>query len=935
MSPTHIAVIASILALVVLALLVGLAWHQSRTTPEAGAPPEIDPRALAEATPIGILLLDRELRVLRCNAVWKDDHALGGEPIQGAPFGAVLPSLAAWEPHLRRCLDGAVHFAEEERVRRASGAELVFRWQASPWRQPDGTIAGIVVAAANVTDFAASREQLRHDRQRLESTLANMSDGYLRFAPVRDSAGQIVNFRFTDTNPAALRLLHLAPEQLIGRLTRDIFPFVDTLGIHQDALTVHRTGLPRRYDEVAIPGLDLLCNGTMWRVDDDLVMVFQDISEKRDVLQRLRDSRLRFEALSASASLGICITDALGVIVDANPTLCSTLGLTREEVLGSSAASRLSLPVRQAGNGCTPTEIHLRHSSGRDLPVLLTRAPLLDSQSRPSGEVLTFSDLTPLKLAAEALRVSQANYQTFISRTSEGIAELTFDIPVPLHGTIDEQVARLLSARPRCTILNPAAGRFLRIQNPSESIGRPIALQDIGRAVGADAFARLLADACRQRFILDDRIIESGHRAPDPAAFRLTVDGDLPSNRLARVAIVFSDVTEHILRQRAMQQTQKLESLGLMAGGIAHDFNNLLVGIMGQASLAELEIDSAHPARLRVREILSSAERATDLTRQLLAYSGRASFRFEPVSLSSVIEENRKLLETLTAKHCPVDFHLAESLPRINADRSQILQVAMNLIINAAEACEGRDGSVRVTTSTENVDDDFDTQHLVGGSVRPGPHVVLTVSDTGTGMDEALRARIFDPFFTTKFTGRGLGLSALLGIVRAHQGILLLNTVPDQGSTFRVLFPASSAPEEKPAVQAPSEPEAVMSGTILHIEDDAPVIEMMRLCLERIGCSQVAVRTSRELDTALSAPIPGLRAVFLDLIMPDLKPRDALARVRAAFPDVPVVVCTGYNEPQARAMVDFTEVAAFIGKPFRIERVAEVLRGLPAAATPS
>ena len=245
------------------------------------------------------------------------------------------------------------------------------------------------------------------------------------------------------------------------------------------------------------------------------------------------------------------------------------------------------------------------------------------------------------------------------------------------------------------------------------------------------------------------------------------------------VQINIRDITERKLFDRQLQQTAKLESLGLLAGGVAHDFNNLLTGIMGNASLILDSTPASSPDREHLREIVKATQTAADLTRQMLAYSGRGRFVVEPIDFSELVREIGSLMRSSIPRTVDIELDLAADLPPVHADATQIRQLVMNLVINAAEAIgEGKPGWVRVTTRLEHLDQALIRLHYPTGEIRPGASIALEVADSGAGMDEATKARIFDPFFTTKFTGRGLGLSAALGIVKGHRGAIRVQSAP-------------------------------------------------------------------------------------------------------------------------------------------------------------
>jgi signal transduction histidine kinase len=258
--------------------------------------------------------------------------------------------------------------------------------------------------------------------------------------------------------------------------------------------------------------------------------------------------------------------------------------------------------------------------------------------------------------------------------------------------------------------------------------------------------------------------------------------------RLAGVAL---DVTGRRRAEEVLRQTQKLESIGMLAGGIAHDFNNLLTGIIGSASFVLDSIPEDHPFADMLRNVVSAGERAANLTRQLLAYSGQGKFSVRPINVSTLVEEILALLRASIPRSIRLECDLDPELPLIDGDASQIQQVVMNLVMNGAEAIEG-DGLIRIASGISSVRAGGRQRFVLGDDIEPGDYVHLEVTDTGCGMDRETVKRIFEPFFTTKFTGRGLGLAAVFGIIRSHDGALEVRTSHGSGSKFKAYFPPSA-----------------------------------------------------------------------------------------------------------------------------------------------
>jgi PAS domain S-box-containing protein len=376
-----------------------------------------------------------------------------------------------------------------------------------------------------------------------------------------------------------------------------------------------------------------------------------------------------------------------------------------------------------------------------------------------------------------------------------------------------------------------------------------------------------------------------------------------------------------------LQHTQKLESLGVLAGGIAHDFNNLLTSILGHANLVLEDLPDGSGSGEDVTRIVQAAQRAAEMTNQMLAYAGRGKFVLARVDLNSLVTQISQLLQVSIPKKVELCYEMAPGLAGIDGDPSQIQQVVMNLITNAAEAIGDRVGTITLRTGLIRVEAG---QQPAGYGAEPlpkGEYVHLVVADTGSGMDPATITRIFEPFFTTKFTGRGLGLAAVQGIMRSHRGMLTVDSVPDQGTTFSVFFPAvaSTPPPVEPAPE--SGPARKVAGTVLIVDDEEPIRRFARRALERVGYRVLDASNGAKAMGLFRANLGEIGAVVLDLTMPVMDGSQVLRQLRAIDPGVRVVLSSGFSEHDLAVRGEAGD-EVFLQKPYMLGELLETVRAV-------
>ncbi len=625
---------------------------------------------------------------------------------------------------------------------------------------------------------------------------------------------------------------------------------------------------------------------------------------------------------------GMLVIDRHGHLLHSNPAAARLLdgGLLSAN---TDVFDLLARQLRSGDDGRSPDARAIEHdlmSSERPSGGVLYRldgdpsrsieihvVPIPDRSGRRLGTGLRLRDVTALREAREQLREQAAVLEAILGSAEQGML------------VVDSKGEMIYSNRAFRELWS------VKDADPALSESDASLSQVISQIVSPEAFLSELAalddervDASRREMVLrDGRIIE---RSSQPLLMDRTIAGrvwsffDVTAERVA-------DRERHQL-ERQMLQAQKMESLGILAGGIAHDFNNLLVGILGNADLALSSVLRDSPLHGPLTDIVDSSRRAAELTNQMLAYSGRSRFILEPIDLPGLTEQTRNLIEAVISKSARVELDL-DPVSQVEGDPAQLRQVIMNLITNASDALKGAPGTIRVSTSEREIGPEELAGYQLGDTVDPGIFVCLEVSDTGSGMDEEITGRIFDPFFTTKFTGRGLGLSAVLGIVRAHHGAIRVDSRLGRGTTIRLLLPPSVHPtvgvDGKRAERA-SEGEWVGSGRVLVADDEPPVLRVLARTLERAGFEVVTALNGREALERWAEHAGDFVAVMLDMTMPEQGGRETLVALRKSGADVPIVLSSGYSEDEARAQFDGERPDAFLQKPYATHTLLETLR---------
>ncbi len=409
---------------------------------------------------------------------------------------------------------------------------------------------------------------------------------------------------------------------------------------------------------------------------------------------------------------------------------------------------------------------------------------------------------------------------------------------------------------------------------------------------------------------------------------RLTRDGQLlhisisascyidHRDRTAGMLVILRDVSRRVRMEKKLIQAQKLEAIGTLAGGIAHDFNNLLMGIQGNASLLLFNMDPDDPRREKLKNIEKYVGSGAELTRQLLGFARRGKYEVKRLDVHRLLADGSRMFGR-TRKDIRIRLDCADDLWSVDADRGQLEQVLLNLYVNAGQAMPDG-GRLYIRADNRQVD----AQRAETLQIKAGPYVMISVRDTGVGMDEALQQKIFDPFFTTKAVGRGsgLGLASAYGIIRNHGGTLAVESRSGEGAAFTIYLPASDRPAE--SASAPRSETTGGSGTLLLVDDEEMILDVGRQMIEALGYQAVTASSGREALALFRERGSDIRAVILDMVMPEMSGAETFDRLKRMAPDVRVLLSSGYSRRGQAEEILRRGCRGFIQKPFRIEELS-------------
>lgn len=640
------------------------------------------------------------------------------------------------------------------------------------------------------------------------------------------------------------------------------------------------------------------------------------LSNFHDTNKQLNNANEETKAIFAAAEVGILHIDKNRRILSHNNKLKEFFLSERDE---NDIVGYTCLDLICGGNlpeeGCSFDQIiqggnkaRLRNWAfrGHDFDVIGT--PVFDQDGLVDSVVLVYNDITERKQAEEE---RQKNLLF--------IEELLKNAPVGIR-VFDGESGKCLLLNQAATDIAGGDIETMRRQNFHELVSwQTSKLLEVSGAV--------LADGCT-RMVETDMVTSFGkHASVEYIVSRFDVQKKphlLVIGRDITVEKQLADKNRKIEAQ--MLHAQKLESLGVLAGGIAHDFNNILLAIIGNAELALMRLLPESPARYNLQQIEKAAQRAADLAQQMLAYSGKGRFVVERLDINAMITEMSQILEVSVSKKAAMRLNLADNLPLFEGDATQIRQIIMNLVINASDAIGDGTGIIAITTGTMNCTQAYLSKVWLHDKLEEGVYVYFEITDTGCGMDRETVAKIFDPFFTTKFTGRGLGMAAVLGIVRGHHGAISVYSEPGKGSSFKVFLPAThTVAAMSPHASTPIKTSKV-SGTVLLVDDEESILSLGKDMLEELGYSVLTAENGVSALEVFKNHKADIACVILDLTMPRLDGEQTFRELQSLDPNVQVVMSSGFNEQEVTQKFYGKGLAGFIQKPYKLAELSSKLQ---------
>jgi PAS domain S-box-containing protein len=705
---------------------------------------------------------------------------------------------------------------------------------------------------------------------------------------------------------------------------------------------------------------------------------------RRVELTRLEDTRLHLATIVEFSNDAIISKDLNGIILSWNSGAERLFHYRPEEVIGQSITilippeqleeERRILQQLQAGTQIEHLETVRLTKEEQQIDVSITSSPLKDHSGKIIGASKIIRDITELKLGEQALRENEKRLQFAYSELQDANKLLmTQNKEIQLQkeemqaqneeiqnqneelqnqnqelerlwekARQDEEKVRISEARLRFALESSHIGSWdldLADNNAYRSIEHDtifgysellpewtydIFLEHVlpeDRAMVDGKFRYAIENCGDWNFECRIRRVDGETRWIWATGRHTLTDEGMPSH----MAGIVQDVTERKLLEQQFQQAQRLEGLGVLAGGIAHDFNNILAIIMGNCSLVKIDSNKTEDYIIAIEK---AAARAAELCRLMLAYAGKNQLIQANVDIRSLVNETVDMLKQTLPQNISVKYDSLPGIQFLQGDASQLSQIVMNMIINASEAIGAEQGEVRVTLSETKIKAGNKAVNYLGKAIPYGRYVCLEVADTGCGMNEEVKQHLFEPFYTTKFTGRGLGMSAVLGIINSHKGALQLSSQLGQGTTFRVYLPVKESETTEKENELGAVPSAQWqgSGTILLVEDEAAVMSIAKIMLKALGFAVIEASNGKEALELYQKRASDITMVVTDIGMPVMNGYELFRELKQRNPELPIIISSGFGNVDVVSQLPGEEIAGLVSKPYNFYQLRDVLK---------
>ena len=854
-------------------------------------------RALLDNIPFAVWLKDSEGRFLAANQLFAKtfNKPTADELVGKNDFDIVERSVAeAYRAHDRSVLESRQKDIVEEEIIGLEKGRWYETYKAPVIGKNDESL-GIVGFLRDITERKQAEESLRESEERFRQ-LSEVSQEGIAISE---------NGILVDSNARFAMLLGYELNDMIGRPIIDFVAPGNRADVSKHIAEKYEGKYEHfllRKDGSTIP-VESNSRSITWRGKTMRVTVLLDLSERKRAEDQLQESQLRYRATFNQSNDGITIADLDGRYLMVNPAYCKMTGYTEEELLKMRITdlmppqSSLHLFTQVAIEHKTGhREVELQRKDGGTFTAFITGSPLQIGNDRYVQGIVR--DISELKRADQQIR-------KFFSAVEQSPASIVI---TDIHGNIEY-------VNPKFTELTGYSSEEVIGNNPRILKSGETSSEEYERMWGAITAGKEWRGEFHNKKKNGDLFWELASISPVKNK----------DDEIINFIAVKEDITYRKRSEDALRNAQRLETIGTLAGGIAHDFNNLLGAMMGQASLAIELLPEHSKARNHIEKSIMAGEKAANLTRQLLAYSGRGKFVIEDINLNSLVKENTEMLGVSVPKNVQLQFELSTPSPYIRGDVGQIEQVIMNLIINAGESIGTQPGFITLRTGLIEIgENDLEHWKYTNDPLSPGKYSILQVQDSGHGMKPEVLARIFDPFFTTKFTGRGLGLAAVLGIIRGHHGGLHIRSEVDEGTQFEIIFPLVESSETGEAPEA--QHTRVMDGagkTILAIDDEPSVLELLADVLSAAKFKVIGAVNPIEGIELYRQQKSEISLVILDYSMPEMDGKATFDELLKINKDVKVLLSSGYTEGDTFSAFGSKRPAGFFQKPYKPAELTE------------